>query len=186
MKNPTQNEIQQYCDGTLEKQRKVEIDLLIKINSEIAQEVAIFNAVKKVSKNVLAVRTSNNFTKNVMGSILPVKNESLLLRILNNSSNVFAMFLVVSTIISVFLISPKQTGEKIVLPGAEQYHTIITSYNKVVDAFSIHSKEIFQPVNSVTGSGTKKMMLTALIIFVCYIILDNAWNKKIFSSRFRI
>ena len=106
MKNPTEQELMEYVDGTLFPPRFREVEMLAAKSKQIQSEIALLQAIRRSVRSEAAATPSKHFTEQVMSELFPAKRDSLWYRIVKNSSNIFAMALVLSMVGIVLLSTP--------------------------------------------------------------------------------
>jgi hypothetical protein len=181
MKNPTMQELMEYLDGTLHPFRYHEIDVMISKSSSLQKELLLLKAIQKTVRNDTVVPASKNFITNVMKEILPVQQESFWFRLVKNSSNMFAMVLVLSMIGIVLVSTPSSwTGSTTTLSKSiESYNT---AYNSALETISMWTKHYAQTVNHITKSSGKFLYIGIATFFISMIV-DSIFGKKYFHVR---
>jgi len=184
MKNPTQQELMEYVDGTLPPQRFLEIEQLVSQSRRLQNEVALMQTMQKTLQYDTIVYPSKKFMANVMNEITPGKQESLWFRLAKNSSNVFAMILVLSLIGIVLVSNP--SGQKdewnLLTKGVESYST---AFNTVSETVYHWTKQYSQPVEEIAKSSSGKFMLLGIMAFVIFIAVDELLGKKYFQAHIK-
>ncbi|MFA5833780.1 MAG: hypothetical protein WDA22_09925 [Bacteroidota bacterium] len=184
MKNPTRQELMEFVDGTLTPQRFLEIEQLVSQSHRLQHEVALMQTLRKTLQYDTIVFPSKKFTMNVMNEIVPGKQESLWFRLAKNSSNVFAMILVLS-LIGIALVS-NPSGQKneanLFSKSVELYST---AFNSVSETISHWTKQYTQPVGEIAKSSSGKFMLLGVMAFVIFIAVDELLGKKYFQARIK-
>lgn len=184
MNNPTTQELMEYVDGTLLPQRYREIELLVSRSRHLQQEVSLLRAIRTTVQNDITATPSKRFTSNVMKEVLPFRKESLWFHVLKNSSNIFAMVLVLS-MIGIVLVSGVKSSGSTANPISKSIESYSTAYNSMLDTFSEWSKQYTKPVNQIAQTSSGKFFLIGLIAFFVFIVLDDYFGKKYFHSRIK-
>jgi len=184
MKNPTLQELMEYVDGTLHPMRYQEIDVMVSKSSHLQKEIALLKAMQKTVRNDIAVSPSKRFVSNVMKEVVPVKEESLWLRALKNSSNLFAMVLVLSMIGIVLVSSPasSSSGSNVLTKNMESYSI---AYNSAIETIASWTKQYTHPVNQAAKTTSGKFFLIGLSAFFIFIIVDEFFSKRYFHPRIK-
>lgn len=184
MKNPTHKELMEFVDGTLVPQRFREIDILISQSRHLQREVAMLREMRKVIHNGPAVSPSKKFTAGVMNEILPVQQASFWFRIAKNSSNLFAMILVLSLIGIVLVSGPagQKNETNLLKKSFESYSSV---YNSAVESMSGWTTRYAQPVGELTKSHSGKFMLIGIAAFFIVMAVDELIAKKFFHARIK-
>ncbi|MFA6455708.1 MAG: hypothetical protein WCW40_02710 [Bacteroidota bacterium] len=181
---PTQQELMEFVDGTLPPARYREVEQLVGHSRRLQQEVALFQSMRKMVQMETVVVPSKKFTTHVMNEILPLKHESLWMRLAKNSSNLFAMILVLSMIGIVMVSGPGTTKNdaNIVTKSIESYST---AYYSALETISGWTKQFTQPVHQVTATSSGKFFLMGLAAFFLVMIVDEVFGKKFFHTRMK-
>lgn len=183
-RRPTQHELMEFVDGTLLPQRFQEIESMAAQSRTLQHEIAMVTAVRKAVRDQAAIPTSKKFTVNVMNEILPAREASLWFRLAKNSSNLFAMVLVLSMIGIVLVSGPggsKNEAEQIT-KSVELYSTVYTS---LVEGISDLTKQFSQPVAKVSKSPSGRFMIMGIAAFCLFLALDELLGKKYFRARIK-
>jgi hypothetical protein len=184
MKNPTIEELMEYLDGTLTPLRYNEIEVMISKSSGLQKEILLLKAVQKTVRNDIAASPSRKFTAHVLKEILPVQQESFWLRALKNSSNIFAMVLVLSMIGIVLVSNPSSsTGSTSAL--SKNIESYSATYNTVIEAFSNWTKQYTHPVNQAVNTTSGKFLIIGLFAFFVLMIIDEFFGNRYFHSRIK-
>jgi hypothetical protein len=184
MKNPTQQELMEYVDGTLVPQRFREIEILVSQSGHLQHEISLLKAMRRSVQQNMMVSPSKRFTANVMNELLPIKKETFWFQLAKNSSNLFAMILVLS-MIGIVLSSGSggtKNGSNFFTKGVESYSS---AYNSVVESVSGWKKQYSQPVGELTKSPSGKFILIGLTAFFLFTIVDELIGKKFFHARIK-
>lgn len=184
MKNPTQQELMEYVDGTLAPHRFLEIDQLVSTSRRLQNEVSLMQTMRKTLRNDLLISPSKTITAKVMAEILHGRQESLWLRLVKNSSNMFAMILVLS-LIGIVLVSTPATPKSDTSIFTKSIESYSTAFHSVLESFSQWTKQYTQPVGEITKTSSGKFMLLGLMAFVIFIALDELLGKKYFHARIK-
>ena len=178
---PTQQELMEYVDGALDPQRFLEIDQLVVGSSKLRKEIAMLKMMRQsIAADVIAPRRS--FTADIMSEIDPVIRPSVWYRLANNSSNIFAMTLVLSMIGIVLFAGPGTShGERSIIANAmDSYSSAVSS---VMEALGSRTKEVSQPITKLGQSSSGKLLLIATGIFFLFAVLDETLGKRYFRIR---
>ena len=185
MKNPTRRELQEYADGTLEKSRRHEIDSMLAHLPEARKQLEFFRALSSIVKEDQRKLPSKNFTGDVMGQILPPARSSLATKFFQNSSNVFAMAMVIFVIGFTVIFGTKQYGKDVDLPGGGQWENITAAsssmWNSVVE--KIH--QYVQPADQYSDVHMNKALVVGLLAFFGYLFVDEIIRKRILQTKAR-
>ena len=119
-----------------------------------------------------------------MKEVVPVKEESLWLRALKNSSNLFAMVLVLSMIGIVLVSSPasSSSGSNVLTKNMESYSI---AYNSAIETIASWTKQYTHPVNQAAKTTSGKFFLIGLSAFFIFIIVDEFFSKRYFHPRIK-
>ena len=184
MKNPTRQELMEFVDGVLTPQRKAEIEYLVRHSTALQNEISLLNAMKKAVQTELTISPSKNFTAEVMKELLPARQETIAYRLLKNSSNIFAMVLVLSLIGIVLLPSPT--------PSAGTANSLSRSldsfssfYDSAIRDLSEWTKQYSQPLGEASKTTSGKIAFIALAIFSLFIAIDEIFGKKRFHAKMK-
>jgi len=184
MKNPTVEELMEYLDGTLTPLRYNEIEIMISKSSGLQKEILLLKAIQKTVQNDIAVSPTRKFTAHVMKEILPAQQESFWLRAIKNSSNIFAMVLVLSMIGIALVSNPSSStgGTSALSKNIEAYSA---TYNTVIDAFSNWTEQYTHPVNQAVNTPSGKFFIMGLFAFFVLMIIDEFFGNRYFHSRIK-
>jgi hypothetical protein len=180
---PTPQELMEYIDGTLAPVRYREVEQLVAQSPRLRSEVTLLQAMRRVVRED-TVRPSGNFTAGVMNELLPVRKESLWFRLAKNSSNLFAMVLVLSMIGIVMVSGPGKTQR-----DADLFSTTVesyaTAYNMAVQNVSAWMEQFVRPVNQVAATSSGKFLLIGLGVFFLFVVADELFGKRFFHARIK-
>lgn len=176
MKNPTIQEIMEYVDGTLEPSRYREVENMIARSKSLQKEIQMITAMR-AAVNRERIAPSGKFTSEIMNNILPQRRESIWFRLAKNSSNVFAM-VVVLTLIAMALVSSTPPSS----PTMNQLNTVFnsfsSSYNSTISQISSAVQEYTRPIDGAMKTTSGKMLVIGLFIFSLLVILDELFGKR--------
>lgn len=176
MKNPTLQELMEYVDGTLEPARMRDVERMVARSKHLRKEIELLTAMR-TAVNRERIEPSGTFTSGIMKSILPHRHESFWFRLVKNSSNVFAMVVVLS-LIGVVLVSSTAPSSS----GANQLTTVFNSlsgsYNSTVSQISSFVQEYTRPFDGAMKTTSGKMLFIGLFIFSLLAILDEFFGKR--------
>ncbi len=184
MKNPTQQELMEFVDGVLPPPRRREIEQRLESSPRLRQEAALLRAMRNTVRNETIVRPSKHFTSSVLGEVLPQRNESLLYRLVKNSSNIFAMTLVLSLIGIVLAVNPSDGGS-----GTDIFSKSIGSYSaayrSVADRFSLMSEQVIRPVGEASKTFSGKFLYVGIAAFILLIVADEVFGRRYTRIRYK-
>lgn len=185
MKNPTQQELIDFIDGILPPHRHGEVERIVSSSPQLQKEVAMFRAIHRTIGQGVLDSPSHKFTSNVLNELLPVKKESMWFRIIKNSSNIFAMLLVLSIIGIAIIVGPSenQRDASLLTRSLESYSV---AYNGALQNFSNLSNQFMQPVNHAANTTSGKFFLLGLVIFIIFIVVDDTIGKRYFHTSFKL
>jgi hypothetical protein len=180
MKNPTHQELFDYIDGTLPEVRRREIDRMASQYPALRKEIESLTLLDSVIRSgEILERTSSHFTADVMKDVLPGKSESLLFSVLKNSSNVFAMVIVVALIVISFTLVPNHSVASSSNIISQSMNTFTNLYQSAGNLFSQNTKEYVQPVNTFADKGIGKLLFIGLGVLFGFGLLDDFLRKKL-------
>lgn len=184
MKNPTMQELMEYVDGTLQPLRYQEVEKLISTSPKLQNEILLLKSMRTAVQNDALVFPSKKFTSHVMKEIIPTQQESFWFQLVKNSSNMFAMVLVLSMIGIVLALGPAGTknNSNLITKSIESYSS---TYNSVVESFSHWTKPYAQPIDHIAKSSSGKFLYLGLAAFFIFMIVDGVLNKKYFHARIK-
>ena len=183
-RRPTHEELMEFVDGTLPSERQREIESLAEVSSSLQKEIALLRAIGRAVQTERTPLPSQHFTKNVMKEILPAQRESFMFRLLKNSSNVFAMILVLSLIGIVLFASPGSSTTA-ANPLSRQLDTFTTMYDAMTKYIAESTKHYTQPLNEASKTTSGKVFFIALVIFSLFVAIDQIFGKKSFHARMK-
>jgi hypothetical protein len=131
-----------------------------------------------------SVTVSQKFTAGVMNEVLPVRQDALWLRLAKNSSNLFAMVLVLSMIGIVLVSGPgkTQSNTNIFSKTMESY---AAAYESAQQNISGWTKQFIRPEDHTTSTPSGKFLLMGLAAFIIVVIADEVLGKRFFQARIR-
>ncbi len=179
--SPTQQELMEFVDGTLPPERFREIEHMAVTSAAVRREIALHRMMRKsVAGSVTA--PGRNFTAGIMTEIVPQRKNSFWLRLAGNSSNIFAMVLVLSLIGIVLTSAPgtQNSGKGIITKTMESY---TNAWSSVMDTVSGWGKQYSEPVQQISTTSSGKLMLLALSVFIIFAVLDELFGKRFIQLR---
>ena len=180
MNNPTHQELFDYVDGTMPEERRREIDRMASQYPALQKEIESMKLLESViQSDGILERTSSHFTADVMKEVLPAKKESLLFSVLKNSSNIFAMTIVVALIAISFTLVPDRPVTSSSNIIAQSMDAFTNLYQKAGNLFSQNTREYVQPVNTFADKGIGKLMFIGLGVLFGFGLLDDFLRKKL-------
>lgn len=180
MKNPTHQELFEYVDGMLSEERRQEIERMASQYPALQKELESLRRLDTALKSDTILEPApSHFTADVMKEILPDKTESLLFSVLKNSSNVFAMGIVVGLIVISFAIVPDRSVASSSNIITQSMNAFTNIYQSAGNIFSQNAKEYVQPVNTFADKGMGKLMVIGLGVLFGFGLLDDFLRKKI-------
>lgn len=183
-RRPAQQELMEFVDGTLPPDRFREVEQLVSQSRRLQSEVRLLQAMRRTVYEDRSVTVSKKFTAGVMSEVLPVRQDSLWLRLAKNSSNLFAMVLVLSMIGIVLVSGPGKTqnNSNIFSKTMESY---TAAYESAQQNISGWTKQFIQPVDHATSTPSGKFLLIGLAAFIIVVIADEVLGKRFFQARIR-
>lgn len=181
--SPTYRELMEFVDGTLPEKRHHEVGLLISQSPRLQKEVALLKSMDSTLRSDITEAASKNFTHDVMLEIHPLAFEPLWQRVLKNSSNIFAMVLVLTLIGIVFVSGPGSglRDDNIIARSIDSYSA---AYSTTTNAFSQWFQQMTQPVNQTINQTVTiipgKSLLIGLAALFIFFIVDETLGKKYF------
>lgn len=190
MKTPQTNstvseqELMEYVDGLLPPSRRREVETAIAHSQLLQREVSVLRAINTTVQQETIVSPSKNFTTNLLKDIIPVQKESLLFRVVKNSSSVFAMVLVLS-FIGILLSFDSNSISNGSSPIAKSFESYSVAYHSMVESISTVQKQITQPVNDASKTFSGKFLLFGLAGLIVFIVVDEVFGKRYFQARIK-
>ncbi len=184
MKTISQDKLMQYVDGTLSYDEQQEVEQLLTLSDEARREIALYRSLYIAAKKQEFIMPSNTFVNDVMTRVMPNANESWLFTILRNSSNVFAMIVVLSSI-AFFLLngaSAQKQPEQSAL--AQQVRTIVEAYDTAVRSIPFPTIHFVSSVSNYTNHITGKIFWIGIGTFLFLVGIDKLRER--FDFRVRI
>ena len=177
MKNPTYQELISYVDGILDPVRRREIEKLIAHSSSLQKEIDILKAMHTVIRQD-RVTVSHRFTDKVMNDVLPQGREALWYRLVKNSSNVFALVIVLSMIVFTLMVTSADAPSSQSL-YARQLEAFSSSYNHFALEFTGRLKQVLKPIGNASETFSGKMVALGTLIFFFYVVIDGALERRL-------
>jgi hypothetical protein len=184
MKTPTRQELMEFIDGTLSPEQHKQVDSLIKNSVTLQKEINLMMTLRKVVHTALVVSTPHNFTGKVMREILPVKQETFVYRALKNSSNIFAMAMVLSMIILVLMSSPN-TSSGTSNPISQSFDSFSVLYTSAMEYSSNALKQYSAPLRETSKFPSGKIYFIGIGIFSLFVFFDGFLSKRFFHTRLK-
>jgi len=181
-RRPTHQELMEFVDGALLPHRQKEVEFLIKNSALLQKEIALLKAIKKVVQTEMTISPSRSFTNSVMKEILPAHKESFVFRLLKNSSNVFAMVLVLS-LIAFILVSPSSSSTT--NPISQSLDSFSLLYGTIVKQLLNWTSQFSHPLNEAAKTSSGKLIFLALIIFSLFVVVDEIIKRKFFQMKMK-
>ncbi len=184
MTDPTQQELMDFVDGTLPPSRHREVSTMASNSRHLQLEISILRAVRKTIRHGDIHSPSKSFTPSVMRTILPPVRESLWLRLIKNSSNMFAMIMVLSIIVFAVSMNPEggNSSSRFISSGIESF----TSYQTAAsDYVSQWTKTATLPVQTMAKTTAAKILVIGMAAFFLFFVMDELFGKKFSHSRFK-
>lgn len=160
----TYKQVQDIADGIV----GTEMENLLRHTAECrrcAREVAIQRSLARAAKEAPIVKTSPQFTRRVMGKIIPGESETWLFRLLGGTGKFFAMIVVLGIIGSALMLLPASVGS-----SSEQSvlgKLFADYYDQVENVLVQESGQASQAMTSQTsGEGSKILSMTIFSILV--------------------
>ncbi len=175
---PTQQELMEYVDGALAPQRFLEIDQMLLNSVKLQREVTLLRMMRQsVARTIISPH--RNFTDNVLAEVDPQSTTSFWYRMADNSSNIFAMVIVLSLIGMVILSVPgaAHTEKSIISKTMDSYSSVISS---AIDGINNWTTQYAGPVQRMTETFSGKLMLIALGVFFLFAAVDEVIGKRYF------
>ena len=139
---------------------------------------------KKTIQTETIILPSKNFTAEVMKEIFPAKQETMAYRLLKNSSNIFAMVLVLS-LIGIVLFSSPNSSTSAAYPLSQSVDSFARFYDSATGYAIEWTKQYTQPLDKASRTTSGKIVFIALIIFSLFIVVDEIIGKKYFHARMK-
>ncbi|MCK9409993.1 MAG: hypothetical protein WCX28_07390 [Bacteriovoracaceae bacterium] len=181
---PTQQELMEFVDGTLSLARYREVEQFVLQSRRLQSEVKLQQTMHRSIREDTTVQPSVSFTTDVMNEILPQRRYMFWVKLANNSSNFFAMILVLSMIGIVLVSGPGKTqnDSNILSKTVESYST---AYDASVQNMELWIQQITHPVNQAAASPSGKFFLIGLTAFCFVVIMDEIVGKRFFHARIK-
>ncbi|MEW5798205.1 MAG: hypothetical protein AB1728_04275 [Bacteroidota bacterium] len=176
MKNPTMQELMEYVDGVLEPSRHREIENMIAGSKSLQKEIRMLTAMRAVV-NRERIAPPKKFTSEIMNDILPQRQESIWFRLAKNSSNVFAM-VVVLTLIVMALVSSSPPSSSTMNQLNTVFNSFSSSFNSTFSQILSLVQEYTRPIDGAMKTILGKMLFIGLFIFSLLVILDELFGKR--------
>jgi hypothetical protein len=157
---------------------------MISKSSGLQKEILLLKAIQKTVRNDIAASPTRKFTVHVMNEILPVQQETFLLRAIKNSSNIFAMVLVLS-MIGIALVSNPSSSTGSTSALSKKIESYSATYNTVIEAISNWIKQYTHPVNQAVNTTSGKFFIIGLFAFFVFTIIDEFFGNRYFHSRIK-
>lgn len=181
---PSQQELMEFIDGTLPAERSRELEQRIASSRRLQTEVRLLRAMHRAVQEDVPHRLSNAFTDSILQEIAPVRTGSLWIRLSENSSNLFAMVLVLSMIGIVVVSGPgkKQNESNLFTTAMESYSAVFDGLGEQISGWT---KQAAQPMHQVTATSSGKFLFIGLTAFFLFIIVDEIVGKRYFHARLK-
>ncbi|MFZ4619298.1 MAG: hypothetical protein ACOYNS_01970 [Bacteroidota bacterium] len=177
-RRPTQQELMEYVDGTLDPQRFLEIDHICTNSRKLQREVALLRMMRlSVSRTIIPA--NRNFAADILSEVDPKRRTSFWYRMADNSSNIFAMVMVLSLVGMVILSVPgaAHTEKSAIAKTMDSYSSVISS---TIDGVNNWTKHYAGPVHRINETFSGKLMLIAFGILFLFAAFDEVIGKRFF------
>jgi hypothetical protein len=181
---PSRQELMEFIDGTLPAERSRELEQRIASSRSLQSEVRLLQALQRAVKEDVPFRLSSAFTESVLQRTAPARTDSLWIRLSENSSNLFAMVLVLSMIGIVIVSGPgkKQNDSNIFTTTMESYSALFDNIGQQVSGWT---KQAAAPMHQVSATPSGKFLFIGLTAFFLFIIVDEIIGKRYFLARLK-
>ncbi|MBI2430022.1 MAG: hypothetical protein HYV29_14740 [Ignavibacteriales bacterium] len=181
MNDPTIQELMEYVDGTLEQSRYREVESMIARSKNLRKEIEMLGAMRTVVHSE-RFSPSKKFTAEIMNEIMPQQNESFWFRLVKNSSNVFAMG-VVLTLIAIVLVSSSPSSSATANQLSTAFNTFSDGYNAAFSRIASFVQEYTRPIDGIMKTSFAKILFIGLFIFALYAVIDEIFGKRMMIRR---
>jgi hypothetical protein len=181
MKTPARNELYDYIDGTMTEERRIEIEALAAGNPKLRNEINLLRQLQTLLRSdEMLEPVSSRFVRQTMGAILPPAKESFVNVVLKNSSNVFALIMVLSMMIIAFQFfstpSPRHSSGTL----HESVQVFESAYETATNYLSSFTGEYLKPLDSAAANGFGKILFTGIAALLGLGLIDDLIRKKYF------
>lgn len=181
---PTQQELMEFVDGRLSPERFRDVERFIADSLRLQREVKLLQAMRRTVNETVIHLPGSSITTHVMSEILPHRQEALWMRIIKNSSNLFAMVLVLS-MIGIVLVSGPGKGQNENNLFTKTIASYGTAYDAAVQTMKGWTKQYSQPVNQVVSLPFGKFIVIGLGVFLFIVVVDEFLGKRYFHVRIK-
>lgn len=176
MRPPTYHELLEYVDGTLEPSRYNELKQDIERSPQLQKEIELIGAMNAVVRHQ-PVNTSAHFTAALLREVLPPKHESLWFRIIKNSSNVFAMMMVLA-MTGFTVMASSGNGTPRTTPLSQGLDSFSVLYRSLVQQFSQILDRSMPPSLGTSESISLEVLFIGGLIFFFYAAVDDLLGRR--------
>lgn len=181
MKTPARKELYDYIDGTLTEERRIEIEILAAGNPKLKNEIRLLRQLHALLRSdEMLEPVPGRFVRQTMSLILPPAKEPFFTVILKNSSNVFALIMVLSMIIISFQFFSTSSARQ---PAGTMYESVQlfeSAYETASNYLSALTEEYVRPLNGTAAHGFGKFVFTGIAALLGLGLLDELIRKKYF------
>ena len=178
----TYKQVQDISDGTVGKETE---DLLRHAAecSRCAREVAIQRSLARAAKEAPVVKTSPQFTRRVMRSIVPGESETWVFRLLGGTGKFFAMIVVLGSIGAALVLLPASIGSS----SEESTLGKLFSdyYDEVAKVLVQESGQASQAMTSQTSGESSKILSMTIFSILVLALLDRFVLRPFLHLRHR-
>lgn len=176
MMEPTYRELTELADGTLEPERRREVEALVAGSERLQREMALLTALNGRVRRTTESATAP-FTAKVMRSVVPSSSESFWFRFFRTTANVAALAAVVAVVGYVFS-SSSGAPALAHTPAANAFDALTDIYAAGKGAWTEWVRKAMLPVGSAVNSGAGRSMLVGIFIYLFYAAMDGLWNRR--------
>lgn len=181
MKTPARKELYDYIDGTLTEERRIEIETLAAGNPQLEKEIQLLRRLHALLRSdEMLEPVPNRFVRQTMSLILPPSKESFLDVVLKNSSNVFALIMVLSMMVIAFQFFSTSSARQPAGTLFESVQLFESAYETASNYLSLMTEEYMRPLNGTAAHGFGKFVFTGIAALLGLGLLDELIRKKYF------
>lgn len=173
MKHFTSDRIQDYIDGIVDENFRIEIESHLPTCIECTEKYKVIKKLEETLRKLPLEQVDTNFTHKVMTKLGIQESPSIVWSVLKNIAPIFALILIVSIIYGMFKISGVLEGSGIgesIISTQSAYETLTRGFSDGVSTFNLWIKNLFPFFYAKNNLG---LTIFLVVLFIIVALLDK-------------